>query len=165
MRIKGWKNYWKASLRPRSHHSYQLNNVAPSHALPLVVCILMLSMLVVAVEHVQLATMYQMNPIDRCSHMTFSRASLVLPSLDNVLPAMVLQNRVVRVNTGYMLCSSSYSIARCVSSSLDLKMYSSLGSRAMGVVMLLLLWLSGDIELNPGPFSESMESCKIYTCS
>ena len=74
-----WK-YRRASLRPHIHH-HQLSHVTLNYSLLLVVCVLMLPMLVVAVEHMQLATTYRMNPLDRCSLMTFIRTPLVLPSL------------------------------------------------------------------------------------
>ena len=99
-----WKKYRRASLRPHIQH-HQLSHVTLNYSLPLAVCVLMLPMLVVAVEHMQLATTYRMNPLDRCSLMTFIRTPLVLPSLNNLLPAMVLQSRGVRLNTGYACVS------------------------------------------------------------
>ena len=110
-------------------------------------------MLVVAVEHVQLTMTDHMNLSNQRGDMTFSHAPLMLPPLNNVLPAMVLQNRIERLNIGYMLHSSSYCSVQCVSPSLGLRVYSSLGWRVVAVVALLLL-LSGDIEMNPGPLSE-----------
>ena len=143
MPIKSWKSYQKASLRPHTCHFYQLTRVVPSYAIPLAVCILILPML----EHVQLTTTDHMNLIGQCGHMTFS---LVLSSLDNVLPAMVLQDRVVRLNIGYVSCSSSHFSVQHVSPSLGVKVYS------RTVVIVLLLLLSGDIEVNPGPLGECL---------
>ena len=147
---QNWKSYQKASLRPHTHHFYQLSHVNPRYAIPLALCILMLPMLVVAVEHVQL-TMTDLS--NQHGDMTFSHAPLMLPPLNNVLPAMVLQNRIERLNIGYMLHSSSYCSVQCVSPSLGLRVYSSLGWRVVAAVALLLL-LSGDIEMNPGPLSK-----------
>ena len=143
MPIKSWKSYQKASLRPHAYHFYQLTCVVPSYAIPLVVCILILPML----EHVQLAATDHMNLIGQCGHMTFS---LVLSSLDSVLPAMVLQDRVVRLNIGYVSCSSPHFSVQHASPSLGVKVYS------RTVVIVLLLLLSGDIEVNPGPLGECL---------
>ena len=141
MQTRNWKSYQKASLRPHICHFYQLTRVVPSYVLPLAVCILILPML----EHVQLAATDHMNLIGRCGHMPFS---LVLSSLNNVLPAMVLQNRVVRLNIGYASCSSSHFSVRHASPSLGVRVYS------RTVVIVLLLLLSGDIEVNPGPLGK-----------
>ena len=139
-----WKNYRRASLRPHIHHPYQLCHVTPSYTVPLAVCILMLPMLVVVHEHMQLATM---------NSMTFSHTPLALSSLNNVLPAMVLQSRVERSTIGYSSHSPSRSYTWRTSSGLDLRVCS---RRSMIVVMLLLLLLSGDIEMNPGPLGECL---------
>ena len=140
-------SYWKPFLRPLTCRTYQLSRVDPSCALPLAVCILLLPMLVVATEHVQLTTTYHMNSVSQCGHMTFSHLPLVLPSLANVLPATVLQNRGMRLNIGWSSHSISHFSIQHTSSSLDLRVYSKVGRR----VVVLLLLLSGDIELNPGP--------------
>ena len=147
---RNWKNCRRASLRLYIHHPYQLSHVTPSYALPLAVCILMLPMLVVAVEHKQLATM---------NSMTFNHTPLVLSSLNSVIPAMVLQNRVERSNVGHLSCSPSRSNIQRTSSSIGLKVCSS--GRVM-VVMLLLLLLSGDIEMNPGPLGECLDYCATH---
>ena len=156
---RSWKNYRRASLRPHIHHHHQLSHVTPSYTLPLAVCILMLPMLMVVVEHRQLATTYRMNPLDRCNHMTFIRTPVVLPSPNNVLPAMVLLNRRVRLNTGYMSCFSSYTYTnvRRVSPTLSLRVFFSLARTVVAGVVVLLLLLSGDVELNPGPFGEYLD--------
>ena len=152
-KLQNWKSYQNASQRPHTHDFYQLSHVNPGYAIPLAMCILMLPMLMIAVEHVQLTMTEHMNLSNQCGDITFSHAPLVLPPLNNVLPAMVLQNRIEKLDIGYPLYSSSYCSVRCVSLSLGLKVYSSLWWRVVEVVTLLLL-LSGDIELNPGPLSE-----------
>ena len=142
---RNWKNYKRGSLRLYIHHPYQLSHVTASYAISLAVCILMLPMLVVVNEHKQLATM---------NSMTFSHSPLVLSSLNNVIPAMVLQNRVERSSVGNLSCSPSRSNVQRTSFSLGLRVCSR--GRVM-VVMLLLLLLSGDIEMNPGPLGECLD--------
>ena len=139
-----WKNYRRASLRLYIHHPYQLCHVTPSYAVPLAVCILMLPMLVVVHEHMQLATM---------NSMTFSHTPLALSSLNNVLPAMVLQNRRERSTIGHLSHSPSCSNTQRTSSGLGFRVCF---RRSVMVVMLLLLLLSGDIEMNPGPLGECL---------
>ena len=108
-------------------------------------------------EHVQLTTTCH---ISQCyihsRHMTFRQAPLVLilPSLDNVLPAVALQNRVVWSNVGCPSYTSSQSDVRHHSLILHLILPSGLGRRVVDVVLILLLLLSGDIETNPGPVGE-----------
>ena len=89
-------------------------------------------------------------------HMTFRQTPLVLilPSLDNVLPAVALQNRVVWSIIGYPSYTSSQSGVRHILPILHLNLPSGLGRRVVGVVLTLLLLLSGDIETNPGPVGE-----------
>jgi len=153
---RSWKNYRRAS--PRLYIcQHQLNHVIPSYTLPLAMCILMLPMVMVAVEHKQLATTYHMNPVDRCSHMTFSNTPMALPSLNNVIPAMVLLNRRMRLNIGCLLCFLPHSSIPLVSPSLGLRVYYSLESRVVGIVVIILLLLSGDIEVNPGPLGECLD--------
>ena len=154
MWIKNWKSYQKASLRPHTCHVYQLSHVTPSVAVPLAVCILMLPLLVVVNEHVQLT---MSDPTFQCGHMTLNTAPLVLPSLDNVLPAMALQNRVARLNTGYASCLSFHSSVHCGSSGMSRRVYFRRTLRVVGVVVALLLLLSGDIELNPGPLGTCLD--------
>ena len=124
----------------------QLYNVTPSCALIVGVCILMLPLLELATKHVQLKTMYYKDCINffHPCHMAFSRT----PFLRNVLPAMVLQNRVAWSNSKRL---SSHSSVRHVSLN---PAPTGLGRRVVGVVVLLLLLMSGDIETNPGPVGE-----------
>ena len=153
---RSWKNYRRASLRPHINH-HQRSHVTLNYALPLAVCILMLPMLVVALEHMQLVATYRMNPLDRCNHMTSYHTSLVVPSLNNVLPAMVLQNRGVRPNVGYTSCYSSHSSVQHVFPCLGVRLYSTLRRKEVGVVVVLLLLLCGDIETNPGPLGKCLD--------
>ena len=148
---KNWKSYQKASLRPPTCHIHQLSHVTPSFAVPLAVCILMLPLLVVVNEHVQLT---MSDTTFQCGHMTLHPTPLVLPSFDNVLPAMALQNRLARLNTGYASCLSFHSSVQCTSSSMSCRVYFRKTLRVVGVVVALLLLLSGDIETNPGPVGE-----------
>ena len=127
----------------------QLCHVTRSCALIVGVSILMLPMLELATEHVQLKTMYYKDCIKYIHpcHMAFSRT----PFLRNVLPAMVLQNRVAWSNSKRL---SSQSSIRHVSLNPAL---TGLGRRVVGMVVLLLLLMSGDIETNPGPVGECTE--------
>ena len=137
----------------------QLGHVTPDHAILLAVCIFMLSMLVMVAEHMQVACRDHMNPVDQCyvhpRHKTFKHIALMLPSLDKILPAMVLQNGVVKSNIWCLSCSLSHASVCHVSSSPILSSIPS-GVRkvVVGAVVVLLLLMSGDIELNPGPFGE-----------
>lgn len=140
----------------------QLGHMSPGHTLLLAVCILVVPMLEVATEHVQLNTTGHRNHtrpdqwyIHTC-HM-IRHAHLVLPSLHSILPAMVLQNDVVKSNMWCLSYSSSHSSVHCVSFSLGLSVLSGLGRRVVGIVVLLLLvLLSGDVETNPGPIGKFM---------
>ena len=136
----------------------QLGHVTPSHAFLLTMCIFMLSMLVVAAEHVQLVTTDHMNPMDQsCIHprcTTFKHTPLMLPSLNNILPAMALQNEIVKSNIWCLSHSSSQATIRHVPFSLGFSVPSGLGRMAVGTVVVLLLLMSGDIEVNPGPVGE-----------
>ena len=154
MWIKNWKSYQKASLRPPTCNIYQLSHVTPSFAVPLAMCILMLPLLVVVNKHVQLT---MSDPTFQCGHMTLSPTPLVLPSFDNVLPAMALQNRVARLKTGYASCLSFHFSVQCGSSSMSRTVYFRRTMRIVGVVVALLLLLSGDIELNPGPLGKCLD--------
>ena len=152
-------NSMKAYRRPRQYiyHPCQPGCVAPGLGLLVSVCILMIPMLVLVDEHVQL-TMYHMYHINQWSvhphHMTFNHTPLLLPSLNNVLPAMALQSRVARSNIGCASYTSSHSGVRHVPPILHLDLPSGLGRRVVGVVVVLLLLMSGDIETNPGPIGE-----------
>ena len=152
-------NKRKAYQRPRqyTYHHSQLGHVSPGLSLLVSVCVLMLPMLGLVDEHAQLTTTCHMTTINQWNvhsrHMTFNHTPLVLmlPSLDNVLPAMALQNRVVWSNIGRPSYTSFHSGVCHVLPSLHLNLPSSLGSKMVGVVLTLLLLLSGDIETNPGP--------------
>ena len=133
----------------RKQRHYNFRHCQPCHvnhaqAIIWAVCLLMLPMLELATEHVQLTTTCRMNPINR-GPLSRSHTPLVLPSLNNVLPAMVLQN---------IKCLSYISIVRHVSLSPAPTAPTGLGRRLVGVVVLLLLLMSGDIEMNPGPVGE-----------
>ena len=145
------------SAYQRQQHQYmyrhsQLGYVIPGHAILAAVCIFLLPMLEVAAELKQPTTTHHTNPADlHGGHVTFCHSSLVLPSLDNMLPAMVLQNRVVWSNI-HRLHSLSHPSIRHVFLKLGLSVSYSLKVVVMVVVLLLLL--SGDIETNPGPNGE-----------
>ena len=136
----------------------QLSHVNCSLAFLVAMCIFMLPMLVVAAEHATLASADHMNPIDQwCIHLhptTFKHAPLMLPSLNNILPAMGLQNDIVRSNIWYLSRSSSHAGVRRVYSSPGFSVPPSLGRMVVGAVVVLLLLMSGDIEINPGPVGE-----------
>ena len=115
-------------------------------------------------EHVQLKTMYCMNCVKYVHprHLTFSCTHL-LPFLNDVLPAMVLQNRVVWSN---IKCPSPHSSVWHVSLNPAPTVPTGLGRRVVGVVVLLLLLMSGDIEMNPGPVGKRTSSMyKAYSMS
>ena len=156
-------NIMKTYRRPRQYiyHPCQPGRVAPGLGLLVSVCILTLPMLVLVEEHVQLTIMYHMNPINHqwsghpCyDHMISCHTPLLVPSLDNVLPAMALQSTVARSNIGCASKSSSHSGVRHVPAILHLNLPSGLGRRVVDVVMVVLLLMSGDIETNPGPVGE-----------
>ena len=133
----------------RKQRQYIHGNCLPSHVTPTRaviwgVYLLMLPMLELATEHVQLTTTCRMNPVNQ-GPPSRRHTPLVLPSLNNVLPAMVLQN---------IKCLSYISSVRHVSLSPAPTAPTGLGRRVVGVVVLLLLLMSGDIEMNPGPVGE-----------
>ena len=141
------------------YHHCQLGHVIPGHAILVAVCIFMLPMLEVAAEHKQLTTTHHTNPADLCGgHVTFSDSPLVLPSLNNMLPAMALQNRVAWSNI-HRSHSLSHSSIHHVSLKLGLSVSCCL--KVVGMVVVLLLLLSGDIETNPGPDGEY---CSVKCC-
>ena len=72
-------------------------------------------------------------------------------TINHVLPAMVLQNNAARSNIG---CPSYTSSKSDVASILHLNLPTGLGKRVVGLMVVLLLLLSGDIETNPGPVGE-----------
>ena len=157
-------NTMKAYHRPRQYiyHNSQCN-VSPGLGLLVSVCVLMLPMLGLVDEHAQLTTMYHMNTVNQWNvhsrHMTFNHTPLVLilPSLDNVLPAVVLQNRVVLSNIG---CPSSHSSTCHVSPSPALTVSFGSWRMVVGMVVVILLLMSGDIEMNPGPVGKCIPLCK-----
>ena len=109
-------------------------------------------MLEVAAEHKQLITTHHTNPAHLYGgHVTFSHFSMSLPSLSNVLPAMILQNKVVKPSM-HLLDFLSHSKSDHISLGLGLSVPSCLRKVVMVVVLLLLL--SGDVETNPGPVGE-----------
>ena len=124
----------------------QLGHVIPGHAILVTVCIFMLPMLEVAAEHEQLTTTHHSNL--HGDHVTFCHSSLALPSFNNVLPAMTLQNKFVK----YLSRSFSYSSVCRISFSPGLSVFPFL--KKMVMVVILLLLLCGDIETNPGPVGE-----------
>ena len=151
-------NAMKAYRKQRQniYHHCSLCHVTPSLAILVGTSILMLPMLELAAERAQLTTMYYTNHWHvhpRC--VTFSHTHL-LPSLNNVLPAVVLQNRVTWSNIKCSSLTSPHSSVRHVSHSPG---PTGLGRRVVGVVVLLLLLMSGDIEMNPGPVGE----CTLLT--
>ena len=126
----------------------QLCHVTTSYAM----IVLMLPMLELATEHVQLTTTCHINhvPPPRINtRLTFSHIHL-LPFLSNVLPAMVLQNQLSWSN----IKRSSHSRVCHVALSPAPIAPTGLGRRVVGVVVLLLLLMSGDIKTNPGPVGE-----------
>ena len=143
--------------KPRQYiyHHCQLQYVARSPTIVVSACILMLPMLSLAVEHVQLTSMYHIDNIkqwDICpGHITFIHTPLELPTLNNVLPAMVLQSRVVRSKIRFPSYTSSCSSVLCVPLSQCLYLRFDQGRRMVVTVLMLLLLLSGDVETNPGP--------------
>ena len=158
VRTNTTRAYRKYSQQSQNnYHQCQLGHVTPANALLTSVCILILPMVQLTAEHAQPATMYHVNPTNQWyvhrQHMNISHASLVLHSLSNVLPAMVLQNSVVIKCPSYTSCH--FSVCH-TPSSLHLHLLSSLGRSVVAVVLALLLLLSGDIETNPGPVGECL---------
>ena len=119
----------------------QLGHVTRGHAFLLAVCIIMLPMLVVTAEHAHLATTDHMNPMDQWCihpcHTTFKRTPLILPSLNNILPAMALQNEIVKSNIWCLSRSSSHASVRHVSSSQGFSVSSGLVRMVVGAVVVL----------------------------
>ena len=154
------KGYRKHSQKrwQYNYHQYQLGHVTPGNALLISVCILMLPVVQLTAEHVQLAITYHASPINQWHahqhHMKVSHTPLMLPSLSNVLPAIILQNSVVRLTIGCPSYTSSRFSVRRIPPSQHLNLLSDLGRSVVAVVLALLLLLSGDIETNPGPLGE-----------
>ena len=146
-------NAMKAYRKQRQYiyRHCQLCHVTRSCAVIVGVCILMLPMLELATEHVQLATTYYMDSINHVypRHMALAHKTLVLPSLNNVLPAIAFENRIAWSNIGYLSTHSRVCHVAISPAPTDL------GRRlVVRVVILLLLLISGDIEMNPGPVGE-----------
>ena len=158
VRTDAIKAYRKHSRKQQqyNYHQCQLGHVTPGNALLISVCILMLPMVQLSAKHAQLATIYHVNPTNQwclpTSH-EHQPHTLVLLSLSNVLPAIVLQNSVVRLNISCPSYTSSHFSVCHTPSSLHLHR---LGRSAVVVVLALLLLLSGDIETNPGPVGECL---------
>ena len=153
----------RASRRPQPHSintqfQCQLSHVTAGHAFLLAVCITLLPMLVITAEHAQIVTTDHRNPMDQsCIHprcTTFKHTPFMLPSLNNILPAMALQNEIVKSNIWCLSRSSSHASIHHVSFSPGFSVPSGLGKMVVGVVVVLLLLMSGDIEMNPGPVGE-----------
>ena len=147
-RVRVWPARLMKAYRKQRQEFYRhcrLCHVTPSNAVCVGVCVL--PMLELANEHVQLATTHYTNYINHWHvhprHMNFWHTQL-LPLLSNVQPAMALQNRVVWSN---VKCLSSLNPAT-----------TGLGRRVVGMVVLLLLLMSGDIQTNPGPVGECVAS-------
>ena len=151
------KAYQKHSRKQYNYHQCQLGRVTPGNALLISMCLLMLPMVQLSTEHVQLAITYHMIPINQWyayqHHLNISHIPLVLPSLSNLLPAIILQNSVVRLN---ICCPSYTSPPSNICDSLHFNLLSSLVRSVVAVVLALLLLLSGDIETNPGPVGECL---------
>ena len=136
------------------HHQFRL---IPGHALFVSACIFMLPVLGIAAEHFQIITTCHINPIHQWHvhpHRTnFNHKTIELPSLNNVLPAMILENIVVRLNRRCLLHTSFHSK---VSHSLCFMIGPTYGveKKMVKVVVVLLLLLSGDVETNPGPIGK-----------
>ena len=142
------RNFQTKAVKAYRQYIYCHCHVTPSCAVVVGVCILMLPMLELAIEHVQLIATCHMNLHHvHARRNTFSHTHL-LPFPNNVLPAMVLQNREAWSN---IKCPSSHSIVCHVSLS---PAFTGLGRRVVWVVIILLLLMSGDIEMNPGPLGE-----------
>ena len=152
----GHSKAWRNTYQRRRQYIYiynhcQLSRVAPGHAVLVSVCVFLLPLLAqLPTEHVQTTTMYHLSKqwyVYPC-HITFRHTSLVIPSVNNALQAMVLQNRLERSNIGSSSHTSSHSSdppSPC------LNLPSAMGRSAVMIVAVLLLLLSGDIETNPGP--------------
>ena len=151
---KAHNNAMKVYRKQRQYiyRHYQQCHVKTSYAVMVGVCILMLPMLELA-TNVQLATTCRINHVHP-TRMNFSHTPLELPSLNNVLPAMVLQNQLAWSNVKCSSYTTPHSRVCRFSLSSGSFISSGLGRRVVGVVVLLLLLMSGDIETNPGPVGE-----------
>ena len=135
----------------------QLGCVTPGYAYVVAVCVFMLTMAVVADEHVHLASTEPVILFGRWCvhpHHHFKPSPLMLPLLNNILPAMALQSVEVKSNIWYLSHSSSHASVYPVSSSPGFSVPSGPRRMVVGAVVVLLLLMSGDIEMNPGPVGE-----------
>ena len=156
-------NTMNAYRKPQQYiyhgHHCQLGYMARGHTILVSVCIFMLPMLSLAAEHVQLTNIHHINTIKQWDvhpgHMVFIHTPLVLPTLSNVLPALVLHSSLVRSSIRCPAYTSSCSSVCCVPLSQCLYLPFCLGRRMVVMVLALLLLLSGDIETNPGPAGQS----------
>jgi len=156
--MKSFQRSQPQCINPR--FQCQLAHVTPGHAFFLAMCIFMLPMLIVTAEHAHLTATDRMNSMDQQyiypHHTTFKHAPFMLPSLNNILPAMALQNEIVKLKIWCLSCSSSHASVCHVSFSPGFSVPSGLGRMVVVAVMVLLLLMSGDIEMNPGPVGEYM---------
>ena len=95
----------------------RLGHVIPDHAILVAVCIFIVPMLEVAAEHALLTTTHHSNL--HGGYVTFCHSSLALPSFSNVLPAMALQNKLVK----HLSHSFSYSSMCRISFNLGLSVF------------------------------------------
>ena len=158
--MKAYRKYSR-NQHQYNYHQCQVGHMTSGNALLISMCILMLPLVQLSAEHVQLATMRHVNLTNQWCvhrhHMNVSHTPLVLPSLGNVLPAKVLQRSLVRLNISCPSYTSSHFSVCHIPPSLHLDLFSGLlGRRMVGVVLVLLLLLSGDIETNPGPVGECL---------
>ena len=148
------KAYQKHSRRQWQHvYCHYKCHVTPGNTFLISICILILPMVQLSAEHVHLATTYHVNPVNQWyvhrHHITLNQAPLVLPSLISLLlPAMVLQNCVARLNISFpsYITSSYFSVWH-----IPLRLHP---NGVVDLVLDLLLLLSGDIETNPGPVGQ-----------
>ena len=148
--MKAFRKSWPQCINCR--YQCTLGHVTSGCAFLVAVCIFMLPMLEVATGHVQLTSRGHKNHTD--PHHMIKHTPLLLPSLYYVLPAMVLQNDVVRSNMWCLSCSLFYSYVHHDTSSLCLSVPSGLWRKVVEIVVVLLLLMGGDIERNPGPVGE-----------
>ena len=144
LQTNAMKAYRKQRQYNFRHWHCQPCHVNHARVVILAICLLMLPMLELVTEHVHLTTTCRMNPVNH-GRLSRSHTPLVLPSLNNVLPAMVLRN---------IKCLSYISSVRHVSLSPAPTAPTGLERKVVRVVVLLLLLMSGDIETNPGPVGE-----------
>ena len=157
--MKAYRNHSRKEWQ--YNYQCQMGHVTPGNALLVSLCILILPMVQLSAEHVRLANKYHVNPTNQWQwyvhrhYMNISHTPVVLLSLGNVLPAIALQNSVVRLNISCLSFTSSHFSVCHTPFSLYLNLLSGL-RRSVVAVLALLLLLSGDIETNPGPVGECL---------